>query len=71
MRVRTKEGGRTRNGKENMIPPFKKLLLIGKDINTCNIYCQYLNFKDRTWDNSEEQGITITKWEFYELAVRE
>ena len=55
-----------------MIPPFKELLLIGKDINTCNIYCQYLNFKDRTWDNSEEQGITIiTKWEFYELAIRE
>ena len=54
-----------------MIPDFKELLLIGKNINTCNIYYQYLNFKDRTWDNSEEQGIIITKWEFYELAIRE
>ena len=52
-----------------MIPAFKELLLIGKDINTRHIYYQYLNFKDRTWENAEEQG--IAKWEFYESAVRE
>ena len=37
-----------KKGKRNRIPAFKELLLIGKDINTCNIYYQYMNFKDRT-----------------------
>lgn len=45
MRGKGKGEREDKKGKENMIPAFKELLLIGKDINTRHIYYQYLNFK--------------------------